>query len=75
MSLEDELLQVHGHGIGRRLVERLGAANPPAARWLGRRLIRRAQRAAERAHSRARRQLLRFDEHLETALAFSGRGE
>ena len=34
-----------------------------------------AQRAAERLHSRMRRDLLRYDEQLETALAFSGRGE
>jgi len=34
-----------------------------------------AQRAAERLHSRMRRDLLKIDEHLETALAFSGRQE
>ena len=47
------------------------------ARWLGPvpRRVRLAQRAAERMHSRMRRDLLRYDEHMETALAFSGRGE
>jgi preprotein translocase subunit SecA len=41
------------------------------ARWV----VRAAQRRAERLHSRARRDLLRVDEQLETTLAFSGRGE
>lgn len=47
------------------------------ARGLGARplRLRLAQRAAERLHSRMRRDLLRYDEHMETALAFSGRGE
>jgi preprotein translocase subunit SecA len=75
VSLEDELLLVHGHRPGRRLAACLARASRPAAWWIGGLLIRQAQRAAERAHSRARRQLLRFDEHMETALAFSGRGE
>jgi preprotein translocase subunit SecA len=47
----------------------------PWARWLGTARLRIAQRAAERLHSRMRRDLLRYDEHMETALAFSGRGE
>jgi preprotein translocase subunit SecA len=45
------------------------------ARWLGAARPRIAQRSAERLHSRMRRDLLRYDEHMETALAFSGRGE
>jgi hypothetical protein len=38
-------------------------------------VLRRAQRRAERLHARRRRDLLTMDEHLETALAFSGRLE
>jgi hypothetical protein len=38
-------------------------------------MMRRAQRAAERLHSRVRRDLVRYDEQLETALAFAGRPE
>jgi hypothetical protein len=34
-----------------------------------------AQRAAERLHLRMRKDLLRHDEQLEAALAFSGRSE
>ena len=37
--------------------------------------LRLAQHAAERLHSRMRRELLRYDEHVQTALAFAGRGE
>jgi preprotein translocase subunit SecA len=59
-SLEDEVVR---HA---RWADRLG---PVPLR------LRLAQRAAERLHSRTRRDLLRHDEHMETALAFSGRGE
>ena len=45
------------------------------AAWIGRVTLRRAQRAAERTHARMRGDLLRMDEHLESALAFSGRPE
>ena len=61
LSLEDELVAVHGGGVA-GLVSR-------------RRAVRGAQRAAERLHSRMRRDLLKADTQLETALAFSGRGE
>jgi preprotein translocase subunit SecA len=43
--------------------------------WLGMRMVRRAQRRAEHLHIRIRRELLQVDEHLEIALAFSGRSE
>ena len=43
--------------------------------WMARFAIGRAQRAAERMHARARADLLRYDEQLESTLAFSGRGE
>ncbi len=47
----------------------------PRAVWVGRLAVWRAQRGAERLYSKARRALLKYDEQLETALAFSGRGE
>ena len=43
--------------------------------WIARFAIRRAQRAAERLHARARADLMRFDEQLESTLAFSGQGD
>ena len=55
-----------------RWLPRSGRALPA---WLGAFAVRAAQRAAERLHSRARRDLLRWDEQLDTALAFSGRSE
>jgi preprotein translocase subunit SecA len=60
-SLEDDIVRVHARW----------------ARWLRNEplRLRLAQRAAERMHSRVRRDLLRYDEQMETALAFSGRGE
>jgi preprotein translocase subunit SecA len=75
VSLEDELIKA--------LPARLRAA-PGIARsgngsakggWLGKTLFRRAQRAAERTHFLMRRDLLKMDESLDSALAFSGRGE
>ena len=47
------------------------------AHWLGAKplRVRLAQKTAERLYSRMRRDLLRYDEHMENALAFSGRGE
>jgi preprotein translocase subunit SecA len=65
-SLEDEIFERHAGALGRLL-----ARTPALARWA----LRRAQRRAERLHQRARRQLLKLDDHLERALAFAGRGE
>jgi hypothetical protein len=44
-------------------------------RWFGRALFRSTQRAAERRHYRMRRDLLKMDEALDSALAFAGTGE
>ncbi|HXF83441.1 MAG TPA: preprotein translocase subunit SecA [bacterium] len=65
VSLQDELFTVYGGRLGRWLAH-LG---------LGRLAVRRAQRTAERLHARMRRDLLKVDEQLDTALAFSGRRE
>jgi preprotein translocase subunit SecA len=73
-SLEDELIARYG-AWWRHVVcwaaERNGRVLSRMARWI----FRRAQRGAERLHARMRADLLRLDEHLETALAFSGRQE
>ena len=70
VALEDELMR-YAAAPWRALV-RSGRALPD---WLGARALRAAQRGAERLHSRARRELLKFDEQIETTLAFSGRFE
>jgi preprotein translocase subunit SecA len=73
VSLEDEIA---GHAprwmwlVG-RFVRRDGSLPT----WMARFAIGRAQRAAERTYARARADLLRFDEQLESTLAFSGSGE
>jgi preprotein translocase subunit SecA len=72
-SLEDDLVATHG-GAWRRLVAPLGRASSEPSRLAGL-AVRQAQRAAERAHGRMRRDLLRFDEQMDSTLAFSGPGE
>jgi preprotein translocase subunit SecA len=75
VSLEDELLHsstAWTWRILKRRWERPGAAIP---RLLGRALFRKAQRTAQRTHFHMRRELLRMDESVDSALAFSGRGE
>jgi preprotein translocase subunit SecA len=73
-SLEDDLMA--RYGMWWRDVARwaAGAAGRVPA-WLGRRAERRAQRGAEKLHARMRADLLQTDQHLDTALAFSGRQE
>jgi preprotein translocase subunit SecA len=75
VSLEDELLVVHGPRLWRHLAARLAKPGRPVTRGFCKLGFRQAQRAAEHAYSRARQELLKHDEHLESALAFSGRGE
>ena len=73
VSLEDEIAfyAPRWRSLARRLVRPDGSL--PV--WVARFAIRRAQGAAERTHARARADLMRFDEQLESTLAFSGRRE
>jgi len=73
VSLEDDLVTSHG-GVWRRLVTPRGRLSSRPSRLAGL-AVRQAQRAAERAHGRMRRDLLRFDEQMDSTLAFSGPGE
>ena len=74
-SLDDELVTTYvPRWIARITGVMLGLHIPLAERAAGV-LLRRAQRAAERQHSRMRRDLLDYDRHLESQLAFSGRAE
>ena len=74
-SLEDELLRSHPAPILARI--RAQSVNPESTpgRWLAAFLVRSSQRAAERKHFLMRRDLLKIDESVDSALAFSGRGE
>jgi len=74
-SLEDELVRAHrARLLGFLGPDRLNLGSG-IGRKLGNSLVKKAQRTAEREHSRTRRELLRFDESVDTALAFSGKGE
>jgi len=75
VSLEDEIVAVHAGWIDRRLASFAARRGGRVGAWLAALVVRRAQRAAERLHARMRRDLLRQDEHLTTALAFAGRPE
>jgi preprotein translocase subunit SecA len=68
ISLEDELVRIYA----RRWWQKFNGRWRPIGRAA---TVRMAQRAAERLHSRMRRNLLKSDEQLEAALAFSGRSE
>jgi preprotein translocase subunit SecA len=76
VSLEDELVTVYVNKFlqwsAGWVLRRPGRC---IAQWLGKFLLSRAQRAAERLHARMRHDLLKMDEQLGDALAFSGRPE
>jgi preprotein translocase subunit SecA len=74
VSLEDEIVRVYG-GPWRGLAIALGRSRGSVPRWIGGLAFARAQGAAQRLYGRVRRDLLKMDEHLESALAFSGRPE
>jgi preprotein translocase subunit SecA len=73
-SLEDELMIRYG-GAWRHVARWVAGRNGRVPSWVARLVFRRAQRGAERLHGRMRADLLCLDEHLETALAFSGSQE
>ena len=70
-SLEDELMTRYG-AWWRHVARQAAGGNGRVPSWMARWIFRRAQRGAERLHARMRADLLRVDQHLETALAFSG---
>jgi preprotein translocase subunit SecA len=75
VSLEDEIVENCFKGRALRLGRVLTRGGRPLPQPLARLLVGIAQRDAERGHGRARRELLRLDEHLSDLLAFTGRGE
>jgi preprotein translocase subunit SecA len=76
VSLEDELVTVYVSKILQWLVAVvLKRPNRFMAQWIGKLLFYRAQHTAERLHARMRHELLKMDEQLGDALAFSGRPE
>jgi preprotein translocase subunit SecA len=76
VSLEDELVTVYGGKLLRRLAALLLRGHDRSVVAGGAKLLfPKAQGSAERLHARMRRSLLKMDEHLGDALAFSGRQE
>jgi preprotein translocase subunit SecA len=74
MSLEDDIVSMHGaalKGVVSLALSQYRRIGP----WLGKLALCWAQYAAERLHGRKRRDLLKLDEQLEAALAFSGHFE
>ncbi len=76
VSLEDELVTVYVNKLFQKSVAAiLKRPGTIIARWIGKILLSRAQHRAERLHGRMRHALLKMDEQLGDALAFSGRPE
>jgi preprotein translocase subunit SecA len=73
VSLEDEIASYAPRW--RWLARRFVRADGSLPSWIASFAVRRAQGTAERTHARARADLMRFDEQLESTLAFSGRRE
>ena len=71
VSLEDEIASYspRWRWLATRFMRPDGSLPP----WIARFAVRRAQQAAERTHRRARADLMRFDEHLESTLGFAGK--
>jgi preprotein translocase subunit SecA len=72
LSLDDELVITYVNGIIKKLTKNLAGGGYLNAQWLLRLVVRRAQISAERFHYRARQDLMKMEEQLDTALAFSG---
>jgi len=76
VSLEDELVQVYLNGfwqmVGRCLIHRLVPLFPTGRERVLTLIFRMAQRSAERLHRRMRHDVLKFEEQLDSTLAFSG---
>jgi preprotein translocase subunit SecA len=74
VSTEDELPRIHSKGVW-KVFNRAGAVASGVPTPLRAMNLKAAQRSAERLHRRMRRDLLKIDEHLDSALAFSGKSE
>jgi preprotein translocase subunit SecA len=74
-SMDDRLLRTYLSSLLGRLARRVANPERKLGRWIGNRFAAYAQRKAERRHYHVRRELLKYDESLESAIAFSGHGE
>jgi preprotein translocase subunit SecA len=74
VSLEDELVKHYGGPLAKVFTYK-DENKRAISRLVGNLLIRGAQKHAERVHARMRRELLKMDKQMGTALAFSGKYE
>jgi preprotein translocase subunit SecA len=74
-ALTDEVMAKAGRAVWRGLTRLATTGTRPLQGRPAAFLMRRAQVSAERLHARIRRELLRSEDQLDTALAFSGRPE
>jgi preprotein translocase subunit SecA len=72
-SLEDELMQKHGHRFGIALARCRRKRDGEVSSAASRRRVDRAQQRAERAARRRRRELLRADHWIDEQLGFTGK--
>ncbi|MGE5892544.1 MAG: prepilin peptidase, partial [bacterium] len=75
VSLEDHLFAGYLEKSLGFLARRWTDAATVLGRRIGKMFAGHVQRSAQRRHFHMRRELLKFDESLESAIAFSGRGE
>jgi preprotein translocase subunit SecA len=73
VSLDDEIIQLHGEGVARWVAHRWPVGTPP--RWAVRLLRNRVQAMAERVNAAQRRATMQHDRLMQTQLAFSGTAE
>ena len=74
-SLEDDLFAGYAEQPAGIMAQRWVDSASPFGKWTGHLFTFYAQWASQRKHYQIRRDLLKFDESLESAIAFSGRGE
>lgn len=74
-SLDDDVVVTSRSLLWRWVARLLVSTGRPLSGTVANFLVRRAQVSAERLHARGRRDLLKSEDQLETALAFSGRLE
>jgi preprotein translocase subunit SecA len=75
LSLEDDLITAQLPRWCRRAMTMMIWPGREVGSPIGRCIFAVAQRLAERRHARIRRAVLKMDEHIDSALAFAGRGE
>lgn len=75
VSLEDNLFAGYLDMTVGRATSRWTITDSMFGRWIRKKFATYVQRSIQRRHFHIRRDLLKFDESLESAIAFSGRGE